>query len=191
MNRKNSFLFKTCCYLGGLVFLIPPLAPLVLCSLLCINSNISFKHHINKVDLVRLFQLSLLFLPAIILINFLSGCILTEYVPQKLVQVMSGENSITYAHIFSILIISPIIEEFYFRKILLEELTEKIGILWAVLVSALYFSLVHFNILAFSTLFVFGIFLGFVFKSTKSILLCIFVHSLFNLVMLLFIVILK
>jgi len=156
MNRKNSFLFKTCCYLGGLVFLIPPLAPLVLCSLLCINSNIR-----------------------------------TEYVPQKLVQVMSGENSITYAHIFSILIISPIIEEFYFRKILLEELTEKIGILWAVLVSALYFSLVHFNILAFSTLFVFGIFLGFVFKSTKSILLCIFVHSLFNLVMLLFIVILK
>lgn len=182
-NNKNiySVPFK---YLGGLLFLVPFTQPFLLCLVLYININDGTKVFINKKAILKLIYLSLIFLPIIALINILSALLLNDHVPQAIVQSINSSERLLFFNYFSIIIISPIIEELYFRKVLFKELHHRLGPVWGILLSSMYFSFVHLNILSLPTLFALGIFLGTIFKITKSILFCIIVHSLFNLFML-------
>jgi membrane protease YdiL (CAAX protease family) len=71
--------------------------------------------------------LVLFFIPIIMLINALSFHLLGHLSPQEIVTTIIEEDQISYSQFFSILVLSPIIEELYFRKILLEELFQQIG----------------------------------------------------------------
>jgi uncharacterized protein len=189
--RDNEFAWiKYVKYSGGLLFIVTFLKPFLFCLIFYFTSKTKLKLEINVSRLYNILFLILLFTPIIIIINSLSFHLLYEFSPQKIVTYINEKAHISYSQIFSILVFSPIIEELYFRKVLLEDLHDRVGSFWSIILSSFYFSIIHLNILSFPTLLVLGILLGIIYKATKSITSCIIVHSLFNFFML-FIIITK
>ena len=120
-------------------------------------------------------------------VNVSSAFFLNDYPVQKQIELIKSEQRIHVEHFFSILFISPLIEELYFRGILLSQLNKRFTYLFSILVSSLLFSFIHFNILSFSTLLSLGISLSFLRIWYNSILIPIIGHIIFNSIMLYFI----
>lgn len=139
---------------------------------------------VKKISLKKNLIVITLFLPVLIIVNVLSGLLLSEYTPQDSViklQDSKIENILVY--VMGILILTPLIEELYFRKLLLLELCNRVGCFWGLIISSFYFSTVHLNILAFPTLFILGLILGLSFLLSKSFLWPFILHAVFNLIM--------
>jgi len=80
----------------------------------------------------------------------------------------------------TVLLVNPIYEEILFRSFLLEGLRQKYSDLFAILLSALLFGLVHMNLIQGINTFIIGIILGFVYTRTESLYQCIFAHIAHN-----------
>jgi len=125
-----------------------------------------------------------IFLPLIIIVGIIGEYFLGEFEKQNSVNQLKKHSDLAFSFIFSVLILSPIAEEFYFRKILFNEICLHYGPFLAVLLTALLFSAVHFNIYAFPILFVLGLSLGVVKIFSANLLNSVLCHSFFNLFML-------
>lgn len=79
-------------------------------------------------------------------------------------------------------IIAPIIEEFLMRGFVLGELKNTYGDAKALLLSALLFAILHFNMVQTLSSFVCGVILGLLYIETNSIICCIIAHSGYNLI---------
>ena len=79
-------------------------------------------------------------------------------------------------------ILAPILEEFFFRKVLIDR-THKYGELTAILISAAFFGLFHQNFSQFFYAFGLGIIFGYVYCKTGSYLTVTLMHMVFNTVM--------
>ena len=82
--------------------------------------------------------------------------------------------------IITVTIIAPVYEEVIFRGILLKGMASKINPIVALVVSALFFALVHLNIPQGINAFLLGLIIGAIYLDTGSIYLCIFAHFLNN-----------
>ena len=126
--------------------------------------------------------------PILFLFSFLSKFILGEMPEQDIVKSIKSNQSIELVKIiFGATVISPIVEEIFFRKILYGILKEYIGVFFGVFSTSILFSIIHLNLYSFFTLFIFSIILCFIYEQIKSIYVPILVHSMFNLVMILLI----
>lgn len=79
-------------------------------------------------------------------------------------------------------IIAPVIEEILMRGFVLDGLKNTYGVVGALLLSALLFALLHFNMVQTLSAFVCGIILGLLYMKTNSILCCIIAHCGYNLI---------
>jgi len=129
----------------------------------------------------------IIFIPILFLTNYLSGFILVEYSLQNSVSLMLKEEKISHVTLLWVVLFGPLIEEIYFRELLYNYLKNYTGIFWAILLLALYFSIIHLNIIAAPTLFILGIFLGVLRFLTKTVFFSILMHSVFNIIMILLI----
>jgi membrane protease YdiL (CAAX protease family) len=77
---------------------------------------------------------------------------------------------------------APVVEELFFRGLLLRSLQRRFGDAWAVVGSALVFGLAHFEPLQLPALVALGVVLGIMAVRTKRLGLGIFTHAGFNLV---------
>lgn len=94
---------------------------------------------------------------------------------------MQPQNLIELLLLFlSICVVAPIVEEIIFRGGILHML-DRYGNVFAVLVSAVAFSVIHFNPAGFFVTFALGIVLGFVRYTSDSIYPCIIMHAANNL----------
>lgn len=82
--------------------------------------------------------------------------------------------------IITVIIVAPVYEEIIFRGILLKGMANKINPIVALVVSALFFALVHLNIPQGINAFLLGLIIGAIYLDTGSIYLCIFAHFLNN-----------
>jgi membrane protease YdiL (CAAX protease family) len=82
--------------------------------------------------------------------------------------------------ILSVAVIAPIYEEVIFRGILLKGMTKKMNPIIALVVSSLFFALMHMNIPQGINAFLLGIVIGFIYLRTGSIYLSIFAHFVNN-----------
>ncbi|MCJ7690826.1 MAG: CPBP family intramembrane metalloprotease, partial [Clostridiaceae bacterium] len=82
--------------------------------------------------------------------------------------------------ILSLVVIAPIYEEIVFRGILLKGMANKINPDIAIVVSALFFAIVHLSIPQGINAFLLGLITGFIYLRTESIYLSIFAHFLNN-----------
>ncbi|MBU3143213.1 CPBP family intramembrane glutamic endopeptidase [Clostridium sp. CF012] len=82
--------------------------------------------------------------------------------------------------ILTVAVIAPIYEEVIFRGILLKGMASKIDPTLALIVSALFFALVHLNIPQGINAFLLGLIIGAIYLNTGSIYLCIFAHFVNN-----------
>src|SRR4051812_13857929 len=77
---------------------------------------------------------------------------------------------------------APLVEELFFRGLLLRSLQRRFGDVWAVVGSSLVFGLVHFELLQLPALVAFGVILGVLAVNQKRLGPAIFAHAGFNLV---------
>ena len=178
VERKSLYLITV--FVAGTTFLFPLLSPLVM-ALFFVDSKsiINFRSCFRESIKITIYIL-LLLVPVIAFINYFSSFLLFDFTPQQSVVSIKDENSITISKILSLCLLAPVIEEIYFRGILLSTIKLIIGPFWAVLLSSIYFSIIHLNILVSPTLFVLGITLGIIAILTKSVLPSIILHALFN-----------
>ncbi len=87
--------------------------------------------------------------------------------------------------ILSVMVVAPIYEEIIFRGILLKGMSKKTNPAIALVVSALFFAVVHLNVPQGINAFLLGLVIGFIYLTTDSIYLSIFAHLINNLLALL------
>jgi len=103
-------------------------------------------------------------------------------IPESVKQLFMSFSNQTSIYSFILMVIAaPILEELLFRGIILDGLLKKYTPTKAILISSLLFGLVHLNPWQFVTGFVMGIFLGWVYYKSRSILLSIIIHASANL----------
>ena len=125
-----------------------------------------------------------------LIVSFLSKNLLGKLPEQEIVTRIREnglDNEILNIFYWTV-IISPIIEEIFFRKIMYSTLKFYLAPVLSIIISSIFFSLVHFNLSAFPLLFTLGIVLCFIFEKTNSIIYPIILHSLFNFIMIIFII---
>jgi len=166
------------------LFLFPPLHLLIIPLYLTQKNFREFSEIKPKKIYLALI---LFFLTLILTVNLVSGFFLKDYPTQSNVTQFSVTQNITFIQIVSIVIISPIIEEFYFRGILFKYFEKTKCKFFILIFTSLIFTFIHFNIPSSPTLFALGITLAFLKLITGSLLLPIIMHSLFNCIMLLMI----
>lgn len=77
-------------------------------------------------------------------------------------------------------VLAPVAEEIVFRGVLLNALVARWGIRVAIVGSSLAFSVVHLSLVAIPAVFLFALVLGWLFVRTRSLVVCIVAHALFN-----------
>ena len=169
----------------GTFFIIPGLSLFILIFYLLFSHNIKSKKIHIKNSLLLFFSILFLSAPIIILINHCSYVLLENFNQQDIVY--SVKKDINLNRVINLVIIAPLLEELYFRGILLKHLITFNGPFWAIIISSVYFTIIHFNVLASPTLFVLSIILGIIFVSTQNLIYCLLLHSVFNGIMLIFI----
>ncbi len=78
-------------------------------------------------------------------------------------------------------ILAPLAEEMIFRGLLYRLLKTRINIIWAMILSSVLFSMIHFSLLALLPLTLLAMLLCFIYEKFGDLRLCILVHSFFNL----------
>lgn len=83
--------------------------------------------------------------------------------------------------VFSVVILAPVYEELLFRKFILGGLLKQVSAFKAIIISALFFGVIHWNWLQGINAFLIGVIIGWLYYKTESIALCIFAHFVNNL----------
>ncbi len=104
-----------------------------------------------------------------------------EWMDEFVVEEVLGNRG-QLSHVLTVVLVAPLIEEALFRGLLLRGLLRNYGPLWAVLITAVLFSLSHLLPVQFLGAFGFGLLLGWVYLRTRSLWPCIIAHAIANLV---------
>ncbi|MES3025434.1 MAG: type II CAAX endopeptidase family protein [Pseudomonadota bacterium] len=129
-----------------------------------------------------LFPAILLTVPALLLVSSVLGELLVWLVPMSSSEVaMFAEmESGGFAAIVCACILAPILEEMLFRGIILRSFLQLYSRSVAIFGSAFLFGIAHLNIYQFAAGAVMGVFLGWLYERTRSIIPCIALHAAYN-----------
>ncbi|MGH7198253.1 MAG: lysostaphin resistance A-like protein [Candidatus Omnitrophota bacterium] len=128
-------------------------------------------------------------LPLLLLVLFVLAALAQvfkyEPKPQPVVEIylMETKEHFLVFFTFFVAIVGPVIEEIFFRGFTYKAFRARYGIRWAVIGSALIFAALHMNVMAFVPIFTLGIFLAYLYEKTGSLVPCMTVHVLHNLIM--------
>jgi membrane protease YdiL (CAAX protease family) len=86
----------------------------------------------------------------------------------------------SFIYIFSLVILAPFVEEFIFRGIMYGPFLRKIGTFGSICLTSIIWASAHIQIKSLLSLFFIGIILGYLYKSSKSLIPGIITHSLIN-----------
>jgi uncharacterized protein len=180
---------------GTYLFILPYGIYLIifLLSVICINKSFGIEEiknfSLKKIWItLKFFSICWIIL---LIISFVSKLVLGNLREQDIVMEIraNGINIKLIELVFWTVIISPIIEEVFFRSLIYRTLKNYSAHLVAVLISSILFSLVHQNLYSFPLLLALGVSLCIVYEKTNSIIYPIIMHSIFNIIMLNFILI--
>lgn len=99
---------------------------------------------------------------------------------QNIINSITSESNIILS-ILLLLILAPIVEELFFRKVIFNNLRKHLSIKLAIILQAAFFSFVHLNFFQLIPTFFVGVFLGYIYYKYESIWICIYIHSYCNL----------
>ncbi|MGF9881508.1 type II CAAX endopeptidase family protein [Bacillus albus] len=119
------------------------------------------------------------------------GSLLDKSVCQLTTQSVNTSSTVAAAVIspvalISIVLLAPLVEEFVFRYAAINILTRRFTQTWSILISSLFFSIMHFDFPFIFGYFLIGIVLALVYVRTNRLLVSFFVHAIMNLVIVMF-----
>lgn len=113
--------------------------------------------------------------------------------PQPVLILFKEEShipSLIYMGLFTS-IIGPFLEEIFFRGFLYGASKKGLGIFWGIVISALFFALIHANLASFFPIFCLGVLLTYLYEKTGSLIPSITVHVIHNSLSLFLLLIIK
>lgn len=123
--------------------------------------------------------------PLLVIFSILSQTLLPEYPQQDIVRKLKAEDASNYYKMFWLAgLLSPLVEELIFRGLLYPMLKKYVGVFWGCVLSSLLFSYIHDNILSFTLLFLFSVYLTYLYERSNNLLIPIASHAFFNIMML-------
>jgi len=127
---------------------------------------------------------------AIFIVSFLYVLIMSSVLgieaPSSKIEILIMNRSVSNTVLLIVVsFIGPIIEEVFFRGFLYSAFKKNWGVLPALFLSSILFSLVHLEIYSFIPLFIIGWLLAYIFEKTKSLFPAIFLHAVYNLILIL------
>lgn len=130
----------------------------------------------------------LMFLPLYFLTNILvvklSQILTIDLKPQDVFSLLTQTSGFSPAQlrllVLFVAVIGPLVEEIFFRGFLYRALKRKMGVSFALLISAVLFSLIHFNVMVFFPILWLGIILGLLLEKTGSLIPCVIMHIMVN-----------
>jgi len=141
-------------------------------------------------SIIRTIWYSFLSLFLIFAINFLYVFLMTKVFKiappaSKIEELVINENLSSIILITVVSIIAPLSEELFFRGFLLQAFRKKWGPFTGILLSSIIFAAAHLELYNFIPLMAIGWILGYIFHKTKSLMPVIFLHAIYNLLMIL------
>ena len=129
--------------------------------------------------LIFIFMFSFVY---VLILKFLLGI---EAPPSKIEELISNNNISSNILIVVTAVIAPFCEEVYFRGFLYSAFKKSFGVTLGLFLSSLLFSLAHLELYSFFPILVIGWILAYIYEKTKSIFTVIFLHSVYNLILIL------
>ena len=90
------------------------------------------------------------------------------------------ETSVLWVSIIFAGVFGPVAEEIFFRGFMYGAIKKKFGVLWAIMITAIIFSVLHAHLVGIIPIFVLGMFLAYIFEKTGSLVAPITVHIAHN-----------
>ena len=143
----------------------------------------------SKSQIILSFKMLAAFWPLIFSISWISHFLFNDSLEQDIVsKIRAIEFSPKFFnYVFIIVVVTPIVEEFCFRKILYHDLKKYVGIFGSAFITSLIFAWIHNNLYSFAVLFILGFLLAYAYEKHGSIVYPILVHAMFNFIMIVFI----
>ncbi|MCJ7728203.1 MAG: CPBP family intramembrane metalloprotease [Actinobacteria bacterium] len=133
---------------------------------------------------------SILSLLAIFFVSFLYMFLMNSLFgienPESKIEILVGNRSISSNILLVVVaVIGPFSEEVFFRGFLYSAFKKSWGVNVALLLSSFLFAIVHLQLYSFIPLIIIGWLLAYLFEKTKSLLMPIFLHGVYNLILIL------
>lgn len=131
------------------------------------------------ISLIAIFAISFVYI-------FVMNSVFVIEAPASKIEILIKNQSISNTVLLVVVaFIGPVIEEVFFRGFLYSAFKKNWGVLPALFLSSLLFSLVHLQLYSFVPLLIIGWLLAYIFEKTKSLFPAIFLHGVYNLVLIL------
>ena len=141
-------------------------------------------------SIVKTIWYSFLSLLAIFFVSFLYMFLMNSLFgienPGSKIEILVGNRSISSNILLVVVaVIAPFSEEVFFRGFLYSAFKKSWGVNVALLLSSFLFAIVHLELYSFIPLIIIGWLLAYLFEKTKSLLMPIFLHGVYNLILIL------
>ncbi|PFW80543.1 CPBP family intramembrane metalloprotease [Bacillus sp. AFS075960] len=127
----------------------------------------------------------------LIFLGQMVGSLLDKNIFQLTTQSANTSSTVAAAvispvELISIVLLAPLVEEFVFRYAAINILTRRFTQTWSILISSLFFSIMHFDFPFIFGYFLIGLVLAMVYVRTNRLLVSFFVHAIMNLIVVMF-----
>ena len=149
-------------------------------------SDLGFKYY----SFIKAIWYSFLALLLIMLINFAYVILMTRIFkispPSGKIEELIANNNVSYILLLVVVsVIAPVCEEIFFRGFLFQGFKKRWGVPAGIFISSVLFSAAHLDLYNFLPLLAIGWVLAYLFHKTKSLLPVIFLHAVYNLILIL------
>src|SRR4030042_5028868 len=146
--------------------------------------DLGFRYYsILKTIWYTFISLLFIFLISFLYIFALKSIFGIEAPPSKIDELVANRNISSNILIIVTAVVAPFCEEIYFRGFLYPAFRKNFGVLVALFLSSFLFSLAHLELYSFIPIMVIGWLLAYIYEKTKSIFTVIFLHSVYNLIL--------
>ncbi len=131
------------------------------------------------ISLIAIFAISFIYV-------FVMNSVFGIEAPASKIEILVKNRSISNNILLIVVsFIGPVIEEVFFRGFLYSAFKKNWGVLPALFLSSVLFSIVHLQLYSFVPLMIIGWLLAYIFEKTKSLFPAIFLHGVYNLILIL------
>lgn len=142
-------------------------------------------YSIGKTLWYTFISLAAIFIISFIYVFFMNTVVGIE-APASKIEILVRNRSISNTILLVVVaFIGPVVEEVFFRGFLYSAFKKNWGILPALFLSSVLFSVVHLQVFSFIPLFIIGWLLAYIFEKTKSLFPAVFLHAVYNLTLIL------